>query len=61
VADERNGRWGQAVKVPGSGRLNAGGAAFVNSVSCPRAGSCAAVGQYKDGSANIQGFVVSQS
>jgi hypothetical protein len=61
VAVERNGRWGRAVEVPGSGALNAGGPAGVNSVSCPSAGNCAAGGLYVDGSGHDQGFVVSQT
>src|SRR5215469_160632 len=44
VASERNGRWGTAIKVPGTAQLNAGGNAQVFSVSCPQAGNCAAVG-----------------
>src|SRR5215472_3659331 len=60
VASERNGRWGGAIEVPGSGALNAGGDAGVNSVSCPSAGNCAAGGLYVDGSGHEQGFVVSQ-
>ena len=61
VASERNGRWGGAIEVPGSGALNAGGDGGVNSVSCPSAGNCAAGGLYVDGSGHIQGFVVSQT
>jgi len=34
VAVERNGRWRQAVEVPGLGALNTGGNAKVSSVSC---------------------------
>src|SRR5215467_9983282 len=42
VASERNGAWGKAIEVPGSGALNKGGAAFVRGVSCASAGNCAA-------------------
>ena len=61
VAAERNGRWGKAIPVPGLPALNTGGDAGVNSVSCTRAGNCAAGGAYRDGSNHIQGFVVSRS
>src|SRR6266702_1789229 len=57
VAVERNGRWRQAVEVPGLGVLNEGRHADVNSVSCGSAGSCAAVGDYADGSGHQLGFV----
>ena len=60
VAAERHGRWGRAIEVPGLGALNTGGNAGVSSVSCPSAGNCAAVGDYKDQAGNTQGFVVSQ-
>ena len=48
VADERNGRWGKAIEVPGLGALNTGGHAEVDSVSCASAGNCAAGGDYAD-------------
>src|SRR5258708_27444714 len=44
VASERNGTWGTARQVPGSGTLNAGGFAQVTSVSCASAGNCAGGG-----------------
>jgi hypothetical protein len=37
VADEVNGTWGNAVEVPGSATLNAGGTAGTISLSCPSA------------------------
>ncbi len=43
---ERDGRWGNAIKVPGLGALNTGGDATVSSVSCGSAGNCAADGTY---------------
>ena len=55
------GTWGNAIEVPGSGTLNAGGSAFVEAVSCPTAGHCTASGIYKDGSGHQQGFLVSQT
>jgi hypothetical protein len=60
VAGERNGRWGKAIKVPGSGALNTGGTTFVGSVSCPSAGNCSAGGSYRDGSGHLQVFVAGE-
>jgi hypothetical protein len=57
VAVEKNGVWGRAIKVPGLAALDKGGFAEVLSVSCARAGSCAAGGDYTRG-LNQQGFVV---
>src|SRR5258705_2847747 len=60
VVSERNGTWGRARQVPGSGALNKGGNAEVFSVSCASAGNCAAGGLYTDGSRHFQAFVVSE-
>jgi hypothetical protein len=61
LVNERQGTWRTVIKVPGLGILNAGGFAAVASVSCPTAGSCAAVGSYQDGSGLVQAFVVSKA
>jgi len=61
VVSESNGRWRQAIEVPGLAALNKGGDAEVISVSCASRGSCAAVGFYTDGSGHQQGFVVSRT
>ena len=55
------GTWGTAIEVPGSGALNAGGAAAARWVSCPSAGNCAVGGSYRDGSGHFQAFVDSQA
>jgi len=60
VVTEKNGVWGTAIEVPGTGALNTGGNADLNSVSCASAGNCAAGGHYSDGSGNSQAFVVSE-
>jgi hypothetical protein len=44
VVSEKNGRWGQAIEIPGSGALNKGHGAQVSTVSCASAGNCAAGG-----------------
>ncbi len=46
VAVERDGRWRQAIEMPGLGALNTGGYAEVTTVSCDSAGTCAAGGFY---------------
>ena len=60
VVDEVNGSWGTAEEVPGSAALNAGGSAWVNSVSCASAGNCAAGGTYEDSASEHQPFVVDE-
>ncbi len=57
VADERDGRWGKVLPVPGLAALNKGGDAEVASVSCGAAGNCAAGGGYVTGGDMGQGFV----
>lgn len=46
VAEEVNGVWLHALPVPGTSALNTGKQAMVNTVSCPRAGTCALGGTY---------------
>jgi uncharacterized repeat protein (TIGR02543 family) len=58
VVDEVAGTWGTPSEVAGS--LNAGGGAWVNSVSCSSDGNCAAGGRYRDSSGNYQNFVVDE-
>jgi cytochrome c551/c552 len=60
VVLERKGQWDRAIEVPGLGALNKGGTANVVSVSCGPAGTCAAGGNYADGSAHRQGFVTGE-
>jgi hypothetical protein len=61
VVSEKNGSWGKAIEVPGSGALNTGGHAQVMSVSCTSAGYCAAGGYYLDRSGADQAFIVSRT
>jgi hypothetical protein len=60
VVSEVNGTWGQAIEVPGTAALNAGGLAQVNSVSCVAAGNCTVGGYYYDSSVKSQAFVASE-
>ena len=68
VVSETNGGWGTAREIPGVGKLNVGGDASVDAVSCPSAGNCGAGGYYQTpvapGTAigqDSQAFVVSES
>ena len=62
VVTETNGRWGRAIEVPGSARLNRGGEAEIESVSCARVGDCSAGGDYAGSGSDISAaFVVTQS
>lgn len=60
VVDQRGGKWGHALRVPGSAGLNAGASAQLSSVSCASRGNCAAGGFYTDGLHHVQAFVVSE-
>jgi hypothetical protein len=60
VASQNNGIWGRALQVPGLARLNTGGWAEINSVSCGSADNCSAGGEYTSGSSQ-QAFVVSEN
>ena len=53
--------WGAAEEVPGTAALNQGGAARVESVSCPTPGNCTVGGYYLDSSNDFQAFVVDET
>jgi hypothetical protein len=61
VASQKAGSWGTAEQVPGAAALNQGGNAFIGSLSCGPAGTCAAGGNYADRAGQGQAFVVSQA
>lgn len=63
VVDEVNGVWGDAVEVPGSAALNTQNQAGIDSMSCPAAGDCSAVGSYQVGisGSDTQDFVVGET
>jgi hypothetical protein len=64
VVTQTDGRWGAAIEVPGSGRLNTGGQAVVASVSCATPGHCGAGGYYAPGTPkenHTQAFVVAET
>ena len=56
VVIRRNGRWRQAIEVPGLAALNKGRSAEVVSVSCASPGHCAVGGYYGNRSSNPYGF-----
>jgi hypothetical protein len=61
VADEKNGTWGPAIEVPGTGALNGAGRAEVLSISCPSAGNCTAGGFYEDATISFHAFVADET
>jgi hypothetical protein len=60
IADETGGVWGAAHAVTGFSGLGKG-SAFLDSVSCPAPGDCAAGGYYRPSSTQQQAFVVSET
>jgi hypothetical protein len=60
VVDEKGGTWGSAIEAPGTGFLNADGAATAFTVSCSSAGNCSAGGGFADASAHLQAFTVNE-
>jgi hypothetical protein len=61
IVSEVKGSWHKAVEAPGTGTLNKGVNAFVQSVSCSAVGRCSAGGGYTDSHGRLQAFVVSES
>src|SRR5580658_2622208 len=60
VASEVNGTWGPAAEIPGLAALNAFAGAEAISVSCARAGNCAAGGSFTDASNQARAFLVDE-
>lgn len=60
VVTKRAGRWGSALAIPGLARLNVGGDAEANDLSCWAAGDCSVGGVYTDATQNQQAFVVTE-
>ena len=56
VAVERDGRWGNAIAVPGLAVLNTGREADVDEMSCASVGNCVAAGYYSHGQIGRRGF-----
>jgi hypothetical protein len=60
VLTEKNGTWGKATEVPGTGALNTGDYAQLSSVSCASAGNCSAGGLYQNAAGDQEAFVVAE-
>jgi hypothetical protein len=59
VVSEKHGTWGKAEEAPGTAKLNIGGAAEFNRVTCTSAGNCLGVGSY-DGKKSSGPFAVTE-
>jgi hypothetical protein len=60
VSQNSKGKWGPAVLVPGSAKLNKGNDGAVLALSCAAAGDCTATGSYADSADQPQVFVVTE-
>jgi hypothetical protein len=60
IAAQRGGAWSPAVRLPGSGALNAGGYADAFSLACGSAGNCMAGGYYTDGYGQDDAFIATE-
>jgi hypothetical protein len=60
VVSEVHGVWGLPSRIPGTAKLNTGGAAEAYSVSCGAQASCAAGGYYTDSAKKSHPFVVDE-
>jgi hypothetical protein len=61
VVSQVKGTWQDAIEVPGTATLNAGGQAQVTTVSCVTVRDCAAAGFYTGKVSSQDGFVVSRT
>jgi hypothetical protein len=60
VVNRVKGVWRHAEEVPGTGKLNSGGNAEVEAISCGSPGNCSAGGYYRVGSGEDSAFVVNE-
>src|SRR6185437_7407631 len=60
VADERHGRWGKAIEIPGLAALNVGGEVDVRPPSCGSAGNCTIGGTYRKTSSRFSPFIATE-
>jgi hypothetical protein len=60
VVNETNGRWGRAMEVPGSAKLNAGRVGVVTSLSCGSVGNCSAGGYMYENQSQEVAFVANE-
>ena len=64
LATEQGGRWGHAVAIAppaGTSASSALGGAYLRAVACPAAGSCTAIGSYRDARYNSRPFAITQT
>ena len=60
VVNEKKGTWGRAAELGGIASLNVGKSAELESMSCPSAGNCSAIGFYSIGEDNRRSFVAGE-
>jgi hypothetical protein len=60
VANRVTGTWHNAVELPGTAALNAGGEAILDALSCGAPANCGTVGSYLDGSGVEHAFVANR-
>ena len=60
VVNEKKGTWGRAAELSGLAALNVGKSAQMESMSCPSAGNCSAIGFYSIGEDNRRSFVAGE-
>jgi hypothetical protein len=60
VVNEKKGTWGRAAELAGIASLNVGKSARLESMSCPSAGNCSAIGFYSIGEDNRRSFVAGE-
>jgi hypothetical protein len=60
VVSEKNGRWGKAAELSGLAALNVAKSAALESMSCPSAGNCTAIGFYSIGEYNRRSFAATE-
>jgi hypothetical protein len=61
IVDEKGGKWGTPLEVPGLGALNKGHASSMQTISCVSIGNCGASGTYSDAAGDSESFLVNET
>jgi hypothetical protein len=60
IVNEKSGKWGTPMAIPGLGTLNKGDTSSMQTIACVSTGNCGASGSYMDAAGNTQSFFVNE-
>jgi hypothetical protein len=61
IVNEKSGKWGAPIAIPGLGTLNKGHTSTMQTISCVSVGNCGASGSYTDAAGDTESFLVNET